>query len=50
MGIIRAEFEFSNTANQALSAMMANALIDTGAVHLCLPEHMAIQLDVRELE
>ena len=26
------------------------ALADSGAVHLCIPEHVAIQLQLRELE
>ena len=26
------------------------ALADSGAVHLCIPEHIAIQLQLRELE
>lgn len=26
------------------------ALVDTGALHLCLPEHLAIQLGLPELE
>jgi len=50
MGIIRTEFEFANPANRALNSVVATALIDTGAVHLCLPEHIAIQLDLKELE
>ncbi len=50
MGIIRTEFEFTNPSNPALSSVVANALIDTGAVHLCLPEHIALQLDLKELE
>ena len=50
MGIIRAEFEFSNPANRSLLPVKTLALIDTGALHLCLPEHLAIQLDLKELE
>jgi clan AA aspartic protease len=50
MGIIRTAFEFANPANRSLSPITADALVDTGAVHLCLPEHLAIQLDLKELE
>jgi clan AA aspartic protease len=50
MGIIRTGFEFANPSNRALSSVVAKALVDTGAVHLCLPEHIAIQLDLKELE
>ena len=50
MGIIRTEFEFSNPSNRALSSVVVPALVDTGALHLCLPEHIAIQLDLKALE
>ena len=30
--------------------MEVSALADSGAVHLCIPEHIAIQLQLRELE
>jgi len=26
------------------------ALVDTGALHLCIPKHIALQLELRELE
>jgi len=50
MGSIRTAFECANPANRSLSPITANARVDTGAVHLCLPEHLAIQLDLKELE
>ena len=50
MGIIRTEFKFANPANRSLQPIKALTLVDTGALHLCLPEHIAIQLDLRELE
>jgi clan AA aspartic protease len=50
MGIIRSEFTFSNPSEKGLQPVRAKALVDTGAVHLCLPEHIAIQLNLRELE
>ena len=50
MGTIRAEFEFSNPTNRSLQPVKTLALIDTGALHLCLPEHLAIQLDLKELD
>jgi clan AA aspartic protease len=50
MRIIRTVFEFSNPLQPQLLPVQADALVDTGAVHLCLPEHVAIQLDLRELE
>ncbi|MFZ4654328.1 MAG: clan AA aspartic protease [Methylococcaceae bacterium] len=50
MGLIRAEFQFANPAKSGLSAIHALALIDTGGLHLCVPEHLAIQLDLKELD
>ena len=50
MGIIRTEFQFANPANRSLQPIRALTLVDTGALHLCLPEHIAIQHDLRELE
>lgn len=50
MGIIRAEFQFANPVQRDLQPVKTLALVDTGAVHLCLPEHLAIQLDLQELE
>lgn len=50
MGVIRAEFAFSNASDRTLQPVKALALVDTGAVHLCLPEHLAIQLKLQELE
>ena len=50
MGIIRTEFQFANPANRTLQPVKALTLVDTGVLHLCLTEHIAIQLDLRELE
>ncbi len=50
MEIIRTEFTYSNPSDRSLQPLKAMALVDTGAVHLCLPEHMAIQLNLKELE
>lgn len=50
MRVIRAEVTFANPADRTLQPIAAVALVDTGAVHLCLPEHLAIQLDLKELE
>ena len=33
-----------------LSAIEVNALADTGALHLCIPEHIAFQLNLKELK
>jgi clan AA aspartic protease len=49
MGIINAEIQLSNPRNRALHPVVVRALADTGALHLCIPEHIAIQLELEEL-
>jgi clan AA aspartic protease len=48
--IIRSTFRFSNPVRTDLQPIDIDCLVDTGTVHLCLPEHIAIQLDLKELE
>ncbi len=46
MGHIFAEIKLSNPRNPNLTPIIARALADTGALMLCIPEHIAIQLDL----
>jgi clan AA aspartic protease len=39
-----------NPTRPEVDAVEESALADSGAVHLCIPEHLAIQLQLRELE
>lgn len=50
MGLIKAEIELANPQRPHLGALRAVALVDTGAVTLCIPEHVAIQLQMEEIE
>ncbi|CAK6697819.1 hypothetical protein BBFGKLBO_02330 [Synechococcus sp. CBW1107] len=50
MGLIRSPFQLSNPSQAQLQPVDVQALVDTGAVHLCIPEHLVIQLQLRELE
>ena len=50
MGLIRGIFTSSNASKPELASVEVSALADTGAVHLCIPEHLAIQLNLAELE
>ena len=50
MGLIRGTFQLLNPLSQELAPLEVSALADTGAVHLCIPEHVALQLQLRELE
>jgi clan AA aspartic protease len=49
MGHVFADIELSNPRQRDLSSVQVKALVDTGALMLCIPEHIAIQLDL-ELE
>ncbi len=50
MGLVRTQLMLSNPREDDLAAIEVDALVDTGAVHLCLPEHVALQLGLAELE
>ena len=50
MGRIRASVTLLNPTAPALKGLEVSALADSGAVHLCIPEHLALQLQLRELE
>ena len=50
MGLIHTELELSNPRKQTLAPMTVTALVDTGAVNLCIPSHVAVQLELEELE
>lgn len=49
MGLITAEIQLSNPRSRDIKPMNVRALADTGALHLCIPEHIAIQLQLEEL-
>ena len=50
LGLIRGTFKLLNPLSQELAPLEVSALADTGAVHLCIPEHVALQLQLQELE
>ncbi len=49
MGLINAEIELSNPKDGNIRPIKVKSLIDTGSMHLCVPEHIAIQLELEEL-
>ncbi len=49
MGIIKAEIDLSNPRDRNIKPIKATSLVDTGSLHLCVPEHIAIQLKLEEL-
>jgi len=50
MGLTRARIRLANARRPDLAAVEVDALADTGALHLCIPEHVAVQLALDELE
>jgi clan AA aspartic protease len=50
MGIITATVELSNPRQPQLSPLSVSALVDTGAMTICIPEHVAVQLQLPEIE
>lgn len=50
MGLVFATIELSNASQNQLAPISATALVDTGAVHLCVPEHIQIQLQLEEVD
>ena len=49
MGLIYAQIELSNSRKTNISSIKIKSLVDTGSLHLCIPEHIAIQLELDEL-
>lgn len=50
MGLIRAKVSLRNALDSRLNPYEAEALVDTGALHLCLPQHVATQLQLPTLQ
>jgi clan AA aspartic protease len=50
MGLIFTDVTLTNVRDDALQPVVVSALVDAGAVHLCIPETIAIQLNLEEIE
>ncbi|AFM10858.1 clan AA aspartic protease [Turneriella parva] len=50
LDLVYATIELSNPRDASLSPLSTDALVDTGAFMLCIPEHVRIQLNLAELE
>ena len=50
MELIHTEVELSTPRDRELAALRVAAWVDTGAITLCIPEHVAVQLSLSELE
>lgn len=50
MGLITAKITLKNPREKKLKSVEGAALVDTGSVHLCIPEHVKIQLKLEEID
>jgi clan AA aspartic protease len=50
MGLVYADIELLNPRDPGLRPLAARALVDSGAITLCIPQHVAVQLALAELE
>jgi clan AA aspartic protease len=50
MGLVSAEITLENPREPTLKPVKVQALVDSGAVHLCIPEHIRIQLKLDEID
>jgi clan AA aspartic protease len=50
MGLVSAEITLENPREPALQPVKVQVLVDSGAVHLCIPEHVKIQLKLDEID
>jgi clan AA aspartic protease len=50
MGLVNATVLLKNPRKPELNPIEVDALADSGAVHLCIPEHIRIQLELDEID
>ena len=50
MDMVYVDLRLANDARDDLEELDASALVDTGSMHLCIPEHMALQLQLEDLD
>lgn len=48
MDLVNATISLRNPREKDLKPIQVNSLVDSGAVHLCIPQHIAIQLKLEE--
>lgn len=50
MGLVFANIKLSNPTLPEQSSIEATCMVDSGATYLCIPQHIAIQLGLSELQ
>ncbi|HSS51720.1 MAG TPA: clan AA aspartic protease [Thermoanaerobaculia bacterium] len=50
MGLVNADVTLRNPRKPDLAPVEVAALADSGSLHLCIPEHVRIQLELEEID
>jgi len=50
VGMVQADIELSNPSKPELKPVMVRAMVDTGAMTICIPQHVAVQLQLPEID
>ena len=50
MGLVYAKIKLKNPRNSKIKPVEATALVDSGALHLCIPEPLKIKLKLQEID
>jgi len=50
MGLVTARIVLENPREPALKGIEVETLVDSDAIHLCIPEHLQIQLKLQEID
>ena len=50
MGLVYSNITLSNPVKPGLKPIEVKCLVDTGSTFLCIPQHIATQLEIKELE
>jgi clan AA aspartic protease len=50
MGLVFADVKLTNVRDDTLAPIVVHALVDSGALHLRIPESVALQLKLEEIE
>jgi hypothetical protein len=50
MGLVFGKIQLRHPSKRELNPIEIDALADSGAVHLCIPEHIKIQLQLEEVD
>ena len=50
MGLVNTKITLKNPRKPELESVEVDAMADSGSVHLCIPEHIQIQLELEEMD